>query len=197
VETPISRNIRFVREKHPLTREPLYGLWANQLPESDYTSAYALDFAHIVSFYTDLNQIVRGFSRFKRHEVWAFTQQPLRLGIATAFLAMRLKKPSMFTETNAAHLRITLDSKLVGLGRLVNYPSEPALDSDEVFNRAIMSIDKAIHVSGLKSSSSSAVEQRTSLVPIISNAFSAAASMLEQVGVQNEYIESLREETSE
>jgi hypothetical protein len=49
----------------------------------------------------------------------------------------------------------------------------------------------------LKSSSSSAVEQRTSLVPIISNAFSAAASMLEQVGVQNEYIESLREETSE
>ena len=192
METPLSQQVKFLYVTNRERDKSLSGLWANDLPEDDYASTYGLEMANLLAFWIDLGPIVQGFSRFKKNEAWTSVEQPLCLGIAIAFLTAQMGKSSIFTENNATHVRTKLNSRLDGLGELVNLPSDPILEVAVAAARASGVIDSAVYSARLTFSSSNQLERMMKIPPVVAKSFATVKTFLEHKGVSGDHFAPIR-----
>lgn len=159
----------------------LRGLWPENLPEPDYSSAYALELAYLVSFYMDMSSVIK-FPRFIKNETWNSLQQPLYLGVAINFLAMWVKKPSVFSHWNAKYLRQTLDSRNFSLGGLVGLPDGEVLDALAATARAYKFIEKVVFGAGLRFVSQSESARIIGTTSVMAGAAESAIGFMREFG---------------
>ncbi|MHB1130682.1 MAG: hypothetical protein ACYC06_11710 [Ilumatobacteraceae bacterium] len=194
IETPLTKFANVMQFNSSIQ---FRGLRAEDLPEPDYRSTYALELAFLFGFYTHFDLFkIKGGSRFRKNAVWESLMHPLGLAVGIGFATLAAKQKSIFTQRNAEYLRNELNCKQAVLGSLVVLPDDSEhgvqIEPSWVFARSVRMIDAAVKSANLTYASGNEMFRIRMMIPIEIGALTAVRGLLSSVGVGNDVFEPLR-----
>jgi hypothetical protein len=180
----------------PLFRDEvsLRGLHAADLPEPDYRSVYALEFAEVLLFYMSFETLeIKGISRFKKNQSWESLRTPLCLAVVINFLTSQANQSSIFSEKNARYLRERFNSIFDDMGCLIALPTDNPIDMAATASRSIRVIDSVVEKCQLRySSDNNPLGRMMYLSASIAGAFAGAKSLCNSSSISGDLLEPLR-----
>ena len=180
----------------PLFRDEvsLRGLHAADLPEPDYRSVYALEFAEVLLFNMSFESLeIKGISRFKKNQSWESLRTPLCLAVVINFLTSQANQSSIFSEKNAHYLRERFNSIFDDMGCLIALPTDNPIDMAATASRSIRVIDSVVEKCQLTySSDNNPLSRMMYLSASIAGAFAGAKSLCNSSGISGDLLEPLR-----